>query len=328
MAGGVAGARAAGGQPAAGRGLCGQSRRRRPRRLRLSAGRDRADGGEFRRRRRRHQPDLRRLRPRPQGLRPRARPSDRRHRGRAGAGGGGLRRHHGLRHGGDRRRSIFSASARWGSATRRSRRRSTPRCSADGRRNGSGRDRRRRGRDCAQTRCRHGRSRPSRRPSRRSARGAPAPRRPRDRRHGRRDPRRAHEPRAGDRRRLRRHRRGSRVVRSRCGRRCDHCLFGHVSAEPGHAARWSRWASDRCSISGCGSARAPAPRSPRGSSRPPSASIPGWLRLPRLASPTASRPRADEIRRSSSSRCTHRRRHAAWRTAPQPRRASSPRCGY
>ena len=72
------------------------------------------------RRRRRHQPDLPRLRSRPEGLRPRARAADRRHHRRGRARRVDLRRHHGLRHG--RRRpaaSIFSASARWASAIRR-----------------------------------------------------------------------------------------------------------------------------------------------------------------------------------------------------------------
>ena len=92
---------------AAGRDLRRQSRRRRPRRLGVPAVGDPPDGREFRRRRRRDQPDLPRLRSRAEGLRPRARPADRRHHRRSGARRGGLRRDDGLRHGSDggRRRS-------------------------------------------------------------------------------------------------------------------------------------------------------------------------------------------------------------------------------
>ncbi len=40
----------------------------------------------------------------------------------------------------------------------------------------------------------------------------------------------------------------------------DHCLFGHLSAEPAHAGPSTRWARGRCSTSACGWGRGPAPR--------------------------------------------------------------------
>ena len=108
-------------------------------RLRLSARGQPADARELRGRRRRDQPDLRQLRPRLQGLRSRPRCADGRHRRGRRHGRAILRRHHGLRHGGDRGRHRPAwPSARWASATPRSRRRSTPPSTAARPRPGSG----------------------------------------------------------------------------------------------------------------------------------------------------------------------------------------------
>ena len=124
---------------AAGRRLRRQSRHRRARRLRLSAGGHAADGGELRRRRRGHQPDLQRLRPRPEGLRARARPADARHRRRrTPSTKSPARRRSPTAWRRSRAASTSSASARWGSPTRPSRRRSSMRSTAARPRTGSG----------------------------------------------------------------------------------------------------------------------------------------------------------------------------------------------
>ncbi len=97
------------------------------------------DAGEFRRRRRRHQPDLRRSRPRLQGLRPRHRHADQRHRRGGRHGREILRRHHGVRDGIARRRHGPPGGRRdWASATPPSRRPSTRRSMAATRPIGSG----------------------------------------------------------------------------------------------------------------------------------------------------------------------------------------------
>ena len=119
--------------------FAGKPRRRGARRLRLSVRGQPADARELRRRRRRDQPDLRELRSRLQGLRSRPRCADVRHRRGCRHGRAILRRHHGLRHGGGRRRHRpLWRSARWASATPRSPRRSTPPFTAARPRLGSG----------------------------------------------------------------------------------------------------------------------------------------------------------------------------------------------
>ena len=131
MARRLAGPLAADGRAPPRRGLRRQSRRHPEGRFGLSVERHPADGRELRRGRRRHQSALRQLRSRPQGLRSRPRFADRRHHRGGRARRDGLCRHHGVRHGGDRRAASTSwRSARWASATPRSRPRSTRRSSA------------------------------------------------------------------------------------------------------------------------------------------------------------------------------------------------------
>ena len=282
MAGGLAGQGAARGEPAAGRGLCRQSRRRRPRRLGLSRPRSpRRWSTNFAARRRGHQPDLPRLRSRPEGattsrstIRPATSP-------RAPAldevacaatiafgmeaiaGGVDLLCIGEMGIGNTTvaaaiYRALFGGTAEdWVGP-------------------GTGLDPAGIARKCAAVSAAlafH------RRPPRRSPGGAPPPRRPRDRGDGRRDPRGADEPRAGHRRRLRRHRRRGDPPRGSTRARSTTASSATSRPSPPTPGRWRRWASGRSSTSGYGSAKAPAPRSPRASSRLPHGCTPAWRRL-------------------------------------------------
>ena len=191
MAGRLAGEGAAGGEPAAGGGLRRQSRRRRPRGLGLSRRGDRADGREFRRAA--APPSTRSASPttsasRSTTSRSTIRPATSRARRRWTRSPAPRPSPSAWRR--SPAASTCSASARWGSATRRSRRRSISRCSAARRRIGSGRgtgvDDAGIARKCAAVAAAR---RVSSRPSRRSPGNAAPARRPRDRRDGRRDPR-------------------------------------------------------------------------------------------------------------------------------------------
>ena len=235
------------------------------------------DGRQLRRRRRRHQPDLPRQRSRPEGLRPRARSADRRH------------------HAGSGARREQPAPRPWPSAWRRRRRHRSPlhrrdghrqhhrrrgdlrwRCSAARRPTGSGRAPASTPRALARKQAAVAAALALHRPApRRSAGSAPPPRRARDRGDGRRDPRRAPEPRAGDRRRLRRDRGGGGACTRSTRTRSITASSVTSRPSPATAARWRGWAKRRSSISACGSARAPARRSPPASSRRRPRSIPG-----------------------------------------------------
>ena len=194
--------RAAGAAPG-GRGLRRQSWRRAPRHLAARRRGDAAPGRACGGRRRGGQPDLHRPRSRPEGLRSRAAPADRRlHRG-CRTRRARLRRDHGVRHGGGRRR-------RRPAGDRRHRRRRLDRCRRDlrralrrqRRRLGRAWLRRRRRNDRPQGGDRRPRARAACRASERPA-GNPAPlRRPRIRGDRRRDPRRAHGEGAGRARRV------------------------------------------------------------------------------------------------------------------------------
>ena len=153
LAGALAGPRHAEARPREGLRLRRQPWRHRAGRVGLPVGSHRADGGEFRRRRRRHQPACphRRRRTRRHPARPR--PSDRRLHANAGDGREGIpRRRLGRLRRGDERHSTSSASAKWASATPRRRPPFRPPCSAAARKMDRARHRRRRCRPEAQGR--------------------------------------------------------------------------------------------------------------------------------------------------------------------------------
>ncbi len=259
LAGHLAGAPSADGRASAHRRLRRQSRRRGARRLGLSGRGDGADGAELHRRRGCGQPALPGRRRRSPGLRDEPRQADRRHRRGAGDERGGMRPRHRLRHdggrAGDRR-----AGARRDGDRQHDRRRGAVLALFGGEaaRVGRPRHRRRRRRARAEARGRRRRRRPPR-AGRRATRsnccagwaGSNSPRSP------------------------------APILAARMGRvpvvldgfcstaaaavlyaadprALDHCVVGHVSAEPGHRRLLDRIGRSRSSISACASAKPPA----------------------------------------------------------------------